>query len=87
MLKKTMFLMAIATPALACGAVYQCRIDGQTVFADEPCGEDATKIRVEAPNSIDLKTPKADKKAPLSGEFKHLLNGIQYIRENARSER
>lgn len=53
MLKKTLLFVALATPAFSYGAVYQCKIDGQTVFSDRPCGDDAQKIEVRAPRVQD----------------------------------
>ncbi|GGE76002.1 hypothetical protein GCM10011533_30490 [Streptosporangium jomthongense] len=51
MLKRTLLLIAITAPAISHGAVYQCKVNGQTVFSDQPCGDDAQKIEVRAPKS------------------------------------
>ncbi len=46
MLKRTLLFIALTTPALSNAAVYQCKVNGQTVFSDQPCGNDAQKIEV-----------------------------------------
>ncbi|HET8799616.1 MAG TPA: DUF4124 domain-containing protein [Marinobacter sp.] len=38
----TVLLLALSVNASA--AVYKCTVDGQAVFSDEPCGEDAKKL-------------------------------------------
>lgn len=49
MLKKTVMVIALSAPAFGYGAVYQCKVDGQTIFSDQPCGADAKEIEVKAP--------------------------------------
>lgn len=49
MLKRTLFVIALTSPVIGHGAVYQCTVNGQTVFSDQPCGNDAQKIEVRAP--------------------------------------
>ena len=44
MFKRTLLIAVIIAPALANGAVYQCKENGQTVFSDRPCGDDAKEI-------------------------------------------
>ncbi|WP_417500727.1 DUF4124 domain-containing protein [Marinobacter sp.] len=44
MLKRMLFVIALAAPAISYGAVYQCKANGQTVFSDSPCGDDAKKL-------------------------------------------
>lgn len=44
MLKGMLFVIAITAPAISYGAVYQCKANGQTVFSDSPCGDDAKKL-------------------------------------------
>lgn len=51
MLKRTLLVIALTAPALSYGAVYQCKVNGQTVFSDQPCGDNARKIEVRAPQS------------------------------------
>jgi|SRR5690554_1090930 len=52
MLKRTLILIVFSLPALAHSAVYQCEINGQMVFADQPCAADAKRIQVKAPARI-----------------------------------
>ena len=49
MLKRTVFVIALVTPAFSQAAVYQCEVNGQTVFSDRPCGNDAKEIDVTPP--------------------------------------
>lgn len=49
MLKRTLLTVALITPAFGHAAVYQCKVNGQMVFSDQPCGESAKKIEVQAP--------------------------------------
>lgn len=51
MLKRTILLIALTAPALGHAAVYQCKVNGQTVFSDQPCGDNAKQIEVRAPAS------------------------------------
>lgn len=46
MLKEFMVVIALlaAMPAITNAAVYKCTVNGQTVFADSPCGDDAKEI-------------------------------------------
>ncbi|MFP3979177.1 DUF4124 domain-containing protein [Marinobacter sp. KMM 10035] len=44
MLTRMLFIIALAMPALSYGAVYQCTANGQTVFSDQPCGDDAKEL-------------------------------------------
>ena len=37
-------MLLLALQATANAAVYKCTINGQAVFSDEPCGEDAKKL-------------------------------------------
>ena len=52
MLKRTLFVIALAAPALGHGAVYQCKVNGQTVFSDQPCGDSAKKIEIRSAPKI-----------------------------------
>lgn len=36
-------------PSLASAAIYQCKVDGQTIFSDQPCGDNAKEIEVKGP--------------------------------------
>jgi len=47
--KRIVLFVAVVTPALGQAAVYQCKVDGQTVFSDRPCGDNAKEIEVDAP--------------------------------------
>lgn len=49
MLKRTILSIALLAPALTQAAVYQCKVNGQTVFSDQPCGDDAKEIDVKPP--------------------------------------
>lgn len=49
MLKRTVLVFALTIPGIGYSAVYQCKVDGQTVFSDKPCGKDAKEIEVKAP--------------------------------------
>lgn len=49
MLKRTLLFIALTIPALSNAAVYQCKVNGQTVFSDQPCGNDAKEIEVKGP--------------------------------------
>jgi arylsulfatase A-like enzyme len=51
MLKRIILSIALIAPAVTQAAVYQCKVNGQTVFSDQPCGDDAKKIEVRAPKS------------------------------------
>lgn len=51
MLKRIVLSIALIAPAVSSAAVYQCKVNGQTVFSDQPCGDDAKKIEVRAPKS------------------------------------
>src|SRR5690554_3050753 len=44
MLKRTLFFIALISPGIAQAAIYQCTVNGQTVFSDHPCGEDSKQI-------------------------------------------
>ena len=46
MLKEVYVSIALlfAFPAIANAAVYKCTVDGQAVFSDSPCGDDAKEI-------------------------------------------
>lgn len=48
MLKRTLLLLALTAPALSYGAVYQCKVNGQTVFSDQPCGNNAKEIEIRS---------------------------------------
>lgn len=37
----------ILLPALATADIYQCTVDGQTIFSDSPCSNDAQTIQVD----------------------------------------
>src|SRR5690554_307078 len=52
MLKRTLILISFSLPALVHGAVYQCEINGQMVFSDQPCAADAKRIHIKAPARI-----------------------------------
>lgn len=52
MLKRTLLVIALVVPALSYGAVYQCKENGQTVFSDRPCGNDAKEIEVKAAQKV-----------------------------------
>lgn len=43
------FLLSASAASQA--AVYQCKVNGQTIFSDRPCGDNAKKIEVVAPQS------------------------------------
>ncbi len=49
MIKRTILTVAIAMPLMAQATVFQCKVNGQTVFSDRPCGSDAKEIEVKAP--------------------------------------
>ncbi|NWO04534.1 MAG: DUF4124 domain-containing protein [Alteromonadaceae bacterium] len=49
MLKRTLLAIALTTPAISHAAVYQCKVNGQMTFSDQPCGNDAKEIDVKAP--------------------------------------
>lgn len=49
MLKRALFVFVLTVPDVSNGAIYQCKVDGQTVFSDKPCGSDAKEIEVRAP--------------------------------------
>ena len=44
MLKRTLLLITLICPAGAQAAVYQCTVNGQTVFSDRPCGNDSKEL-------------------------------------------
>lgn len=44
MLKRTILSIAILAPALTHAAVYQCKVNGQTIFSDQPCGDNAKEL-------------------------------------------
>ncbi len=46
MLKDVFFslLLLLVLPAMANAAVYKCTVNGQAVFSDSPCGDDAKEI-------------------------------------------
>ncbi len=48
MLKRILLTIALTTPSLSFGAVYQCKVDGQTVFSDTKCGSNAKEIEVKS---------------------------------------
>ena len=49
MLRRTVLSFLFLVPALGNAAVYQCKVNGQTTFSDQPCGDDAKKIEVKPP--------------------------------------
>lgn len=49
MLKRIILLIALTASALGHAAVYQCKVNGQTVFSDQPCGDDAKEINIKPP--------------------------------------
>jgi len=49
MLRRTLLSILLITPALGHAAVYQCKVNGQTIFSDQPCGDNAKEITVKAP--------------------------------------
>ena len=49
MLKRTILSIVLLAPALSQAAVYQCKVNGQTVFSDQPCGDDAKEINIKPP--------------------------------------
>ena len=53
-MKRVLILSALlALPAVSAAAVYQCTGDnGQTVFSDQPCGDDAVKLDHKAAPAI-----------------------------------
>lgn len=38
------FAISLALPSIANAAVYKCTVDGQAVFSDSPCGDDAKEL-------------------------------------------
>ncbi|MFC4241278.1 DUF4124 domain-containing protein [Marinobacter oulmenensis] len=46
MIKWTLLVLALASPSLSIAAVFKCDVDGQTVFSDSPCGDDAEEVTV-----------------------------------------
>jgi len=48
-MRKTLLALSLLVPTLSSAAVYQCTVDGHTVFSDKPCGADAREIEVRAP--------------------------------------
>lgn len=44
MLKRTLLFIALISPGIAQADIYQCTVNGQTVFSDQPCGEDSKQI-------------------------------------------
>ncbi|MCK7542978.1 DUF4124 domain-containing protein [Marinobacter bryozoorum] len=46
-MRKLLFSLALLAPVAAQATVYQCEVDGQMVFADRPCGDDAKEITVD----------------------------------------
>tara|TARA_Y100001933_G_C18838459_1_gene496491 strand:- start:255 stop:728 length:474 start_codon:yes stop_codon:yes gene_type:complete len=49
MLKRTILTVTLIAPALSNAAIYQCKVNGQTIFSDQPCGNNAKEIEVRAP--------------------------------------
>ena len=49
MLKRIILSIALITPVAGHAAVYQCKVNGQTIFSDQPCGDNAKEIEVKAP--------------------------------------
>ncbi len=49
MLKRTVLSIFLIAPAIGHPAVYQCKVNGQTTFSDQPCGDNAKEIQVKAP--------------------------------------
>jgi len=47
--KRTLLTIALVAPIFGHAAVYQCIVNGQTVFSDQPCGDSAKQIEVKAP--------------------------------------
>ncbi|PPI86216.1 hypothetical protein KEHDKFFH_02530 [Marinobacter maroccanus] len=47
MLRRTLLAAILVAPTLASSAIYQCEQDGQTVFSDSPCGDNAAEITVD----------------------------------------
>lgn len=41
------FAVLALVPSLAAAEIYQCQVDGQTVFADAPCGSDSRQVKVD----------------------------------------
>lgn len=46
--KRTLLLAALFIPALGHAAVYQCEVNGQTVFSDQPCGDNSREIEIRS---------------------------------------
>ena len=53
MLRRILLAGLVVSSATAQAAVYQCKVNGQTIFSDQPCGENAKEIeiRTAAPSS------------------------------------
>ncbi len=47
MLKKMALALTLFIPAAGHTAIYQCEVNGEAVFSDYPCGDDATEVTVD----------------------------------------
>ncbi|MEC9041454.1 MAG: DUF4124 domain-containing protein [Pseudomonadota bacterium] len=52
MLKGMLLFIALLFPIVGHATIYQCKVDGQTIFSDEPCGEDAKELNHEPAPAI-----------------------------------
>jgi len=52
MLIRTILTISLLVPALSHAAVYQCTVNGQTVFSDHPCGDNAKELDHEPAPAI-----------------------------------
>ncbi|MDO3722238.1 DUF4124 domain-containing protein [Marinobacter sp. chi1] len=49
-MKKPFFLLlALLFPAATSAAIYKCEVGGKVSFTDEPCGDAAERVQVDAP--------------------------------------
>ncbi len=72
-------LLILASSANA--AVYECNVEGQTIYSDQPCGDDAVEIEVKEVNVLSKNKSQQPEKI---AENKKAISG--YI-ENANIER
>ena len=49
MLARSVLFVSLLVPVASYGAIYQCEVDGQTIFSDQPCGKSSKEIEVNAP--------------------------------------
>lgn len=47
MLRRTLLATLLVAPTFAYSAIYQCQQNGQTVFSDSPCGDNAAEVTVD----------------------------------------